>query len=99
MSDSSLAQDFYTKFQATRGGQSEGPPRDRACDSYGITRLTQILDFATRLSTATSSHVPGLSAQLALLRKQFVDACSFLPPYDQRQYDTVWYQSRPLPLT
>ena len=49
----------------------------------------QILDFATRLSTATSSHVSELSAQLALLRKQLVDACSFLPPYDQRQYDMV----------
>jgi len=49
----------------------------------------QILDFATRLSTATSSHVSELSAQLAILRKKFVDACSFLPPYDQRQYDMV----------
>jgi hypothetical protein len=89
MSDSNLAQDFYTEFQATRNGQSEVPPRDRARDLCGVTRLTQILDFTTRLSIATNSHVSELSAQLALLRKQFVDARSFLPSYDQRQYDMV----------
>jgi len=69
MSDSNIAQDFYTRFQATRN------------------------DFTTRLSAAASSHVPELSSQLALLRKQFLDARPFLPPYDQRQYEmqlTSW---------
>lgn len=89
MSDSNLAQDFYTEFQATRNGQSEVLPRGRAHDLCLVTRLTQISDFTTRLSTATSSHVSELSVQLALVRKQLVDARSFLPPYDQRQYETV----------
>ncbi|KAF9647108.1 TBCC-domain-containing protein [Thelephora ganbajun] len=44
-------------------------------------------DFTTRLSTTTSSHASEFSAQLALLRKKFVDVRSFLPPYDQRQYE------------
>jgi hypothetical protein len=87
MSDSNLAHDFYTEFQATRNGPSLS--RNRAHDSFVLTRLTRILDFAARLSTATTSHVSQLSAQLAILRKQFVDARSFLPPYDQRQYETV----------
>ena len=60
-----------------------------ARDSRMVARLTQISDFTARLSTATSSHVSELSAQLVLLRKRFVDARSFLPPYDQRQYEMV----------
>ena len=87
MSDSTLAKDFYTEFQTTRDGQSEVLFRDRAHDL--CQRLTRTLDFTTRLSTATSSQVSELSVQLALLRKQFVDARSFLPSYDQRQYDMV----------
>ena len=89
MSDSTLAKDFYTEFQAIRDGQFEVLLRDRARDFCRVARLTQILDFTTRLSTATSLHVSELSAQLAVLRKQLVDARSFLPPYDQRQYDMV----------
>jgi len=65
------------------------PSRDRARDSCVAPRLTQILDFTSRLSTATASHVSELSARLVILRKQFVDARSFLPPYDQRQYEMV----------
>jgi hypothetical protein len=91
MSDSTLAQDFYTEFQATRDGQFGILTRDPARDSCKVTRLTQISDFAAHLSAATSSHVSALSAELALLRKQLVDARSFLPPYDQRQYDTVLF--------
>ena len=68
-----------------------------ARDSRVVARLTWISDFTARLSIATSSHVSELSAQLVLLRKQFVDARSFLPPYDQRQYEMV-YQSRSMPL-
>ena len=89
MSDSNLAQDFYTEFQATRNGLSDVIFRDQAHDPCVVARLIHILDFTSRLSTATISHVPELSAQLAILRKQFVDARSFLPPYDQRQYETV----------
>ena len=89
MSDSNLAQDFYTEFQATRNGLSDILSRDQARNPYLVTRLTHILDFTSRLSTATISHVSELSAQLAILRKQFVDARSFLPPYDQRQYEMV----------
>lgn len=89
MSDSNLAQDFYTEFRATRNGLSAVLPRDLAHYSSVVAPLTQIPDFTARLSAATISHVSELSAQLALLRKQFVDARSFLPPYDQRQYEMV----------
>lgn len=87
MSDSTLARDFYTEFQAARNGPSSLLPRDRACDCSA--HHPDLLDFTSRLSTATASHVSELSARLVILRKQFVDARSFLPPYDQRQYEMV----------
>lgn len=95
MSDSILAQAFYTEFQAARNGPSPVSP-DFARYLRLVVRLTPISDYSTRLSTAASSHTPELSARLATLRKQFVDARSFLPPYDQRQYETVQISLDPI---